>query len=333
MMNDVPVESYYGKKVLITGGLGFIGSTLAERLVGLGAKVRIMDSMLKDYGSNYFNVEGIRNDVEIDNGDIRDPEAVRRNVAGQDIIFSMAAQVGESIGRRDPLLDAGINCVGHLNILQTCKMLNPQARIVFPGSRFQYGRVNGQIPVSEERPMNPLTPYAISKVFGEQQHIYFNREHGLDTVCARIANPFGPKVQVKSPAYGIVNWFVRKALEDGELTPFGDGKQLRDYIYSDDLANALLYLGIKPEAKGKVYNVGTGEGVRFVDMAHKVVEMTGSGRVVHKPWPAGSEKFETGDFVADVTKLRNLGWRPEMDFESGLRKTIDFYREHLGKYI
>ena len=328
-------KEYQGKEVLIIGGLGFIGSTLAEGLVKLGANVSIMDASLALYGANIFNLEGFRDKLQIEYGDVRDYEAVKRNIMGKDIIFNLAAQIDHNHSMKDPSLDVDINCKGHLNVLEACRKENPKCRIIFSGSRFQYGKIaNHDLPVHEKHPLNPLSIYAVHKTTGELYYRAYHEHHKMDTVAFRIANPYGPKAQVKHHGYCIVNWFIRQAIEGKDITIFGDGKQLRDYIFIDDLAEAFLIAGVHPNAKGKVYNVGSGNGTKFIDMANKVVDTTASGNVVNVPWPESYENVETGDFYADISKIHyELGWRPKTSFEDGLRKTVEFYKQNLPKYI
>jgi len=264
-------KEYASKKVLITGGLGFIGSNLAIKLVESGAKVNIMDAKLKRYGSNDFNVQQIKKDIQIDFSDIRDKKAVLKNVRDKDIIFSLAAQTDYNYSLKKPILDIDINCKGHLNILEAVRTANPNCRIIFPGSRMQYGKIEKKdLPVKEEHPLNPLSVYAINKVAGENYYRAYNKHHGLDTLVFRITNPYGPKAQVKHPGYCIVNWFVRQALEGKDLTVFGKGEQLRDYLFVDDLINAFLISGVHLNPKTKVYNVGSGNGTKFIDMVNVI---------------------------------------------------------------
>ncbi len=328
------LDSYAGKKVLITGGLGFIGSNLANRLVDLGANVSVMDAKLPRYGANDFNVSVIRDKINVDISDIRDKEAVLRNIKGKDIIFSLAAQVDHNFSMQEPGLDLDINCQGHLNILDSCKKENPESRILFPGSRMQYGRVlPNELPVKEEHSLNPLSIYAVHKSTGELYYRAYNQHHKLDTMVFRITNPFGPKAQVKHPGYGIVNWFVRQALEGKPLTIYGDGNQLRDYIFIEDLVEALTIGGIHPNPKERVYNLGSGTPISFKEMVESVSEIIGSGNVKHIPWPENIENVETGDFYSDISRIsKEFGWKPTNSFTEGLEKTARFYRQHIDKY-
>ena len=326
-------REYASKKVLITGGLGFIGSNLAEKLVELGADITIMDSKLERYGGNNFNVQSIRNNIQIDISDIRDKDAVLRNVKDKDIIFSLAAQTDYNYSHKQPNLDIDINCKGHVNILEAARTANPNCRLIFSGSRMQYGKIQ-KLPVKEEHPFNPLSIYAINKIAGENYYRAYNLHYKLDTLVFRIANPFGPKAQIKHPGYCIVNWFVRQALEKKPITVCGEGHQLRDYIFINDLVNAFSIAGVHPNPKKRIYNVGSGIGTRFIDMAKTIVRVVGQGEITHIPWPKNYENFETGDYYADISRISTeLSWKPSTSLESGLEKTVDFYKKHLDKYI
>ncbi len=328
-------KEYAGKNVLITGGLGFIGSNLAEKLVKLGANVFILDANLPRYGANTFNIESIKDKIILDYGDIRDPVVVKRNVAGKDIIFNLAGQVDHNYSMEDPHLDIDINCKGHVNILEECRKNNPKCRIIFPGSRFQYGKIaDHDLPVNENHQLRPLSIYAVNKTAGELYYKAYHDHHGLNTVVFRIGNPYGPKAQIKHSGYCIVNWFIRKALQEEDITIFGEGNQLRDYIFIDDLVEAFLIAGVHPKANGKIYNVSSGTGTQFIEMAEKIIELVGKGKVVKVPWPKNYQNVETGNFYADISKIHyDLDWTPKIKFEEGIKKTIEFYKQNLDKYI
>ncbi len=328
-------EQYAGKKVLITGGLGFIGSNLAHKLVSLGGEVTILDANLARYGGNYFNISEIKDQVIVEEGDIRDSSVINRHIFGKNVIFNLAAQVDHNYGMQNPHLDIDINCKGHINVLEECRKNNPNARIVFPGSRMQYGKVSdSDLPVHETHQLRPLSIYAANKAAGELYYMAYNNHHKLDTVSLRVTNPFGPRAQVKHPGYCIVNWFVRQALEGKDITIYGDGAQIRDYIFIDDLVDAFLTAGVHPNAKGRVYNAGSGTPMHFRDMAKQVMGFANGGQVRNVPWPENYENVETGNFYADITRIHSeLGWKPETSFEEGLKKTVDFYRENLTRYI
>jgi nucleoside-diphosphate-sugar epimerase len=327
-------NEYKNKKVLITGGGGFIGSNLAIKLVGFGADVTIMDSKLEPYGFNIFNLYPVLDKIKIDYSDIRDKKSVERNVYGKEIIFNLAAQVGEKISEEKPELDRSINILGHRNVLQICK--NKNLRILFSGSRLEYGNTNGTDIISEDHDMNPITPYAKNKLKGEKMYLNFNEKYNLDTVMFRITNPFGPRALIYNPGYCVVNWFVGRALNKQELPIYGDGLQLRDYIFIDDLTEAMIIAGVHKNAKGKIYNVGSGEGIQFKEMAQKIADLSENNEVKLNfiDWPNDAKNRETGNFVADISKIKNdLNWKPKFKLEEGLKKTMDFYKKNISHYI
>ncbi len=325
-------EYYKNKKVLITGGLGMIGSTLAQILVPWGARVSILDALLPLYGGNLFNIESIKNDVALAIGDIRDRDQMERCVRGQDVIFHLAAQVSYIDSMTDPFLDLDINCRGSLVMLEACKALNRDARIVFTGSRMQYGRILAN-PVDEHHPTEPLMPYGIHKLSAEKYHLMYHQNDGLHVAVGRITNPYGPRQQMKHGKYGIVNWFIKQAMTGQVIKVFGDGRQRRDYIFVEDVARALLALGDNPKANGEIFNVGSGSGIAFIDMIRQAVDIVGRGTIETVPWPADYQNVETGDFIADIEKIKNLlGWEARVDLATGVRKTLDYYQEHGRHY-
>jgi nucleoside-diphosphate-sugar epimerase len=327
-------SEYKNKKVLITGGGGFIGSNLAIKLVDLGANVSIMDAKLKPYGFNLFNLSPIIDEISLDYSDIRDKKSVEKNVVGKDIIFNLAAQVGEKISEENPLLDWEINVIGHKNVLEACKKKNKDTRIIFSGSRLEYGKTNGTEIISEDHPMSPITNYAKNKLEGEKMYLDFFEKKNLETVMFRITNPYGPRASISNPGYCIVNWFVGRALNHQNLPIYGDGMQLRDYIFIDDLTEAIAISGVHENAKGKIYNVGSGKESFFRNMAQNIVDLSENNtKLDFVEWPENAKNRETGNFVADISKIKNeLGWEPKITLEEGLKKTIEFYRENGGHY-
>lgn len=317
--------------VLITGGAGFIGSNLAHALVAQGAKVTVLDAMLPLYGGNKFNLEEVQDQVEFVTGDIRDEELVKKLVVGKDFIYNFAAQVSYIDSKDQPFLDLDINGRGHLIILEAVRHSAAQAKIFFSSSRLVYGKIL-TLPVKETHPTDPLSIYGIHKLLGEKYCRYYADTFGLHTVSVRIPNPYGPRQQMKHNKYSIVGWFIRQAMEGKKITVFGDGSQERDYLYVDDIVAAFLQLSEKGE-KGEVYNVGTDERIRFVDMVDAVIASVGSGKKEHVPWPANYEKNETGNYVADTSKLEKLtGWKPQTKLAEGIAKTVAYYKTNHAKY-
>jgi UDP-glucose 4-epimerase len=321
-----------GARLLITGGAGMIGSTIAHLAVAQGARVGILDAMLPLYGGNLYNLHGILDRVEFIQGDIRDLELMRRLVPGYDYIFNLAGQVSYVDSNTDPLTDLEINCKGHLQVLEACRRENSRARLLFASSRFVYGRIEYN-PVDENHPFNCLSIYGIHKLAGEKYYRFYYEAYGLDTVSVRIANPYGPRQQMKHSKYGIVNWFVRLALEGRPLTVFGDGRQRRDYIYNEDVAAGCLALMLSPETAGRVYNLGSGTAVPFIDMARMVAAAVPGTEVQQVEWPRDRYFVETGDYLSDISRLTAAtGWQPQVGLAEGIARTVDYYREHRQEY-
>lgn len=326
-------KEYEGKNVLITGGGGFIGSNLAIKLVNSGANVSIMDSRLQPYGFNLFNLNPIFDKINLDYSDIRNKKAIEKNILEKDIIFNLAAQVGEKGGEENPFLDWDINVRGHKEFLETCLEKNPDARVIFSGSRLQYGKTNGVEIISESHSMNPITNYAKNKLIGEGMYEEFD-SRGLSTVRFRITNPFGPRASISNPGYCIVNWFIGRAINGQDIPIYGEGLQARDYIFIDDLTEAFAISGVHKNAAGKTYNVGSGEKTLFKDMAEKIVDLSGNEQTQLKfiEWPHDAKNRETGNFIADISKIKKeLEWSPRYSLEEGLKETLKYYRNY-GKY-
>ncbi|MFA4903824.1 MAG: NAD-dependent epimerase/dehydratase family protein [Desulfobaccales bacterium] len=318
--------------MLITGGAGMIGSTIAHQAVAQGAMVSILDAMLPLYGGNMFNLQGIIEQIRFIPGDIRDLDLMRRVVPGYDYIFSLAGQVSYVDSNIDPLLDLDINCKGHLQVLEACRMENPRAKLLFASSRFVYGRIEYN-PVDEGHPFNCLSIYGIHKLAGEKYYRFYQEAHGLATVSVRIANPYGPRQQMKHSKYGILNWFIRLALEGHPLTVFGEGLQRRDYIFNEDLAAGCIALIGSPGNEGQVYNLGTGTGVPLIDMAHLVAAAVPGTEVRQVEWPKDRYFVETGDYLSDITRITAAsGWLPRTTLKEGIERTVAYYRQHRGQY-
>jgi len=329
-MNDF--SKFKDLRVLVTGGAGMIGSALTRILVEQGARVTVVDAMLPLYGGNYFNLEGILDKIVFVKGDIRDLERVKEWVDGVDYVFNLAAQVSYVDSNLDPLLDLDINCKGHLNLLLALTQVNHRAKVVFTSSRFVYGSIEYN-PVDENHPFNCLSVYGIHKLAGEKYYRFFHDAHGLDTVSVRIANPYGPRQQMKHAKYGIVNWFIRLALEGKPLTVFGEGLQKRDYVFVEDLAVGILRSALSQNTEGEVYNLGSGVGTPFIDMVRLIAEVVPGTEIQYLPWPQDRYLVETGDFIADIAKIKkDTGWVPQVSLQKGIEKTVAYYRQFRGHY-
>lgn len=328
MSND---NLFSGKRVLITGGLGFIGSNLAQALVPMGAHVTILDALLPAYGGNMFNLDGIADQVELVNGNILDQALVQKLVHGTDYIFHLAGQVGYVDAKNQPFVDLDYNGKGNLIVLEAIRTHAPEARILFSSSRLVYGKIL-TLPVTEEHPTNPLSLYGIHKLLGEKYYTYYAHTYGVQGVSVRIPNPYGPRQQMKHGKYSIVGWFVRQALEGKTIQIFGDGRQERDYIFISDIVDALLGIIVKGVA-GEAYNIGSHERLHFIDMVDMIISEAGGGTKELVPWPADYEKNETGDYVADTTKVTALtGWQPRVNFKDGIHEMVEYYRENKKQY-
>ncbi len=324
-------DYYKEKSILITGGAGFIGSSLAHALVALGAKVTVLDAMLPLYGGNEFNLAGIRDSITFIRGDVRDNKVVQELVRGADIIYHLAAQVSYIDSKDEPFLDLDINGRGHLVLLEAVRHHNSKAKVLFSSSRLVYGKIS-TTPVKETHPTNPLSLYGIHKLLGEKYCRYYADSFDIAASSLRIPNPYGPRQQMKHSKYSIVGWFVRQAMAGKTIEIFGDGSQQRDYLYIDDIVSACLLLTAKAQP-GEVYNIGTDETVRFVDMVDAVLAAVGSGSKKHIPWPVHYEKNETGNYVADTTKIQTAcGWQAQVPLKTGIRQMVDYYRQHREHY-
>ncbi|MBN2452703.1 MAG: NAD-dependent epimerase/dehydratase family protein [Candidatus Omnitrophica bacterium] len=319
-------------KVMITGGLGFIGSTLAHRLVQFGSEVLIVDSLLPDYGGNLFNVDGIKERVKINIADVRDGPGMDYLVKGQDFIFNLAGTLSHIDSMADPYTDLEINCRSQLTILEACRKNNPGVKIVFSGTRGQYGRAQ-YLPVDEKHPMCPTDVNGINNMAGEWYHILYNNVYGIRATSLRLTNTFGPRHQMKHAKQGFLNWFVRMAIEGKEVPIYGDGSQKRDFNYVDDVVDALILAAATDKTNGEVYNIGSGKPVSVLDTLKAIIGVTGSGSYRLIDFPDDKKKIEVGDYYADYSKFSGItGWRPKTDFMEGLRKTVRYYEKNREKY-
>jgi UDP-glucose 4-epimerase len=325
--------SLAGKRILITGGLGFIGSNLAIRLLREGASVTLCDAMIEGYGGNPANIREIRSEVEIDASDVRDAEAMERLVTGRDVVFHLAAQVSHIMSLSNPYPDIDINIKGTAVLLEACRKKNPDALVVRSGTRGQYGPAV-KLPVSEEAPSDPRGIYEISQLSAEMICRTYTRIHGIRTVPLRLTNIYGPRSQMRHSQFGVVNWFVRLALEGRPIPIFGSGKILRDFLYVEDCVEALLRAAEEPKAVGEILNVGHDRASTFLEVAETLVELVPGARIEFTEFTPERRAQEPGDFVSDITKIRRLvGWEPKVGLRDGLARTAEFYRERRADYF
>ena len=324
--------AFAGARALVTGGMGFTGSNLAIALAGAGADVTIVDAMLPGYAGNTFNIAPVRERVTVNYCDVRDEHAMNHLVRGQDYVFHLAGQVDHVLSLTDPFPDIDINIKGTAVVMEALRKHNPRARIIYTGTRGQYGEAVS-LPVAEDAPTRPKGIYEISNLTAEKILEVYGEIHGIEAVMLRLTNCYGPRAQMKHPRYGVVNWFLRLALDDATIKVFGDGKILRDFLYIDDAVDAILMCALEPRAVGEIFNVGIDKPCDFIELAETVIKAAGSGRWEFAPFSAERKAQEPGDFYSDISKIRRLvGWQPRTSLLDGLRKTAAYYREHKAQY-
>jgi UDP-glucose 4-epimerase len=325
-------EAYRNRNVLITGGLGFIGSNLAHALVELGAKVTLVDSMIDDYGGNLFNIAGIQDKVKINIADVRDESGMCYLVRGQDFMFNLAGQVSHIDSMHDPYTDLEINCRSQLSILEACRKFNQEVKIVFAGTRQQYGRAD-YLPVDETHLMHPVDVNGINKMAGEYYHILYNNVYGIRACSLRLTNTYGPRLLMKHDRQGFITVFVRKAIDGEEIKIFGDGKQRRDYNYIDDVVRAFLMTAASSNTGGQVYNLGSREVVTHLQFVETLIDIVGKGSYTIVPFPEEKKRIDIGDYYGNYEKIyKTLGWEPKVGLREGLEKMVAFYRKHKEHY-
>jgi nucleoside-diphosphate-sugar epimerase len=326
------MDEYRGEKVLITGGLGFIGSSLAIRLVEQGASVTILDSLYPTCGGNYFNVEPIRKDVEIIEGDSADLGLVRRIIRNKKYIFNLAGHVSHIESMEDPFSDLHMNALGPLAVLEACRHENRTARVVYAGTRQSYGRPES-LPLVETQLLKPVDVNGVTKMAGEGFHIVYNRAHGIPAVSLRLVNTYGPRQLVKHSRQGFIGWFVRQAIDGEQIQLYGEGQQLRGFNYIDDVVNALLIAGTDEQLAGDYFNLGGEQPVTIEGFVQLLLKIAGTGSYRLVPFPADRSAIDIGSVYTSAAKFTAAtGWRPAVTLEEGLTRTVEYYRQHRAKY-
>ena len=328
----ISFQEFKDSNVLITGGLGFIGSSLARRLVDLGANVTLVDSLIPQYGGNFFNIHDIQDRVKVNVSDVRDPFAMAYLVKDKDYLFNLAGQTSHLDSMTDPQADLDINASAQLSILETCRKHNPSVKIVFASTRQIYGKPE-YLPVDEKHPIRPVDVNGINKLAGEWYHILYNNVYGIRACALRLTNTYGPGMRVKDARQTFLGIWVRNLIEGKPVLIFGDGAQLRDFNYVDDVVEAMLLAAVSDEANGEIYNLGSREVVNLKELAAMMVEMHPSGHYEVVPFPPERKAIDIGDYYSDFTKIKEaLGWEPTISLKDGLRKSLDYYLLHHSHY-
>ncbi|MDY6934887.1 MAG: GDP-mannose 4,6-dehydratase [Spirochaetota bacterium] len=326
MTNSEYIFSNYNlKNVLITGGLGFIGSNLALKLVHLGAKVTLIDSIIPEYGGNLWNIEPIKDKVHINISDVRDEHSMKYLIKDQDYLFNLAGQTSHIDSMNNPYTDLDINVRSQLFILEACRNYNPNIKIIFASTRQMYGKPQ-YLPVDERHPLCPVDVNGINKMGGEWYHLVYNNVYNICSTVLRLTNTYGPRMRVKDARQTFLGIWIQRLIEGKPIHIYGDGKQIRDFNYVDDVVIALLLAGISEDANGEIFNLGAEDPITLKDTAQMLIELNGSGNYEIIPFPADRKSIDIGDYYGDYRKIRSkLGWTPQTPLKEGLRKTIDYY--------
>lgn len=326
-------DFYRGRRVMITGGLGFIGSNLAHRLAGLGADVLLVDSLIPDYGGNLFNISGLESTVRVNVADVRQASTMNYLVRDREVIFNLAGQVSHIDSMRDPHTDLDINCRSQLTLLEACRHHNPAAKVVYASTRQIYGRPD-TLPVTERQLVRPTDVNGINKAAGEYYHLVYNNVFGVRACALRLTNVYGPRQLLRHNRQGFIGWFIRLVLEDREIEVFGDGSQVRDFVYVDDAVEAFVAAGASDAVNGEAFNVGGDEHIAHRDLVALLVELAGQGRYRFVEWPPEKKVIDIGSFYADSTLfMARTGWAPTVRLRDGFARTLAYYRAHMAHYV
>src|SRR5215203_3659146 len=332
-MTDAYREWYRGRRVMITGGLGFIGSNLARELADLDADVLVVDSLVPDYGGNLFNIAGYESRLRVNVGDVRQQTAMDVLVRDREVIFNLAGQVSHIDSMTDPLTDLEINCRGQLTLLEACRHHNRDAKIVYAGTRQVYGKP-AKLPVDERHLVRPTDINGVNKAAAESYHLVYDQVFGMRACSLRLTNVYGTRQLIKHNRQGFIGWFIRLAVEGGEIQVYGDGSQLRDFVFVDDVVDACLRAGATDVVNGEALNVGGAQPISHRDLVQLLIKVAGGGSVRYVDWPQEKKAIDIGSFYSDSTRFsRAVGWSPRVSHEDGLRRSVDYYRAHLPHYL
>jgi UDP-glucose 4-epimerase len=323
--------TFQEKKVLITGGLGFIGSNLIRRLLDLGAEVTLVDSLIPEYGGNLFNISGIEDRVRVNISDMRDEHSMRYLVQGQDYIFNLAGQTSHLDSMEDPFTDLEINSRAQLSLLETCRKYNPTVKIVFASTRQIYGKPD-YLPVDEKHPVRPIDVNGINKVAGEWYHILYNNVYGIRACALRLTNTYGPGMRIKDARQTFLGIWIKLLLEEKPFEIW-EGQQVRDFNYVDDVVDAFLTAAECENADGQIFNLGGDEAISLRDLGNLLIEINGRGKFITKNFPAERKRIDIGDYYSDYTKIKKeLGWTPKISLHEGLARSIEYYKKYRQHY-
>lgn len=324
-------EVFRGRKVLVTGGLGFIGSNLAARLVELGADVLLVDSLIPEYGGNLFNIADIEKKVKVNISDVRDEYSMRYLVQGQDYLFNLAGQTSHMDSMEDPYVDLEINAKAQLFILESCRKYNPNIKIVFASTRQIYGKPDS-LPIDESHPLRPVDVNGINKMAGEFFHILYDHIHGIQACALRLTNTYGPRMRVKDARQTFLGIWMKLLIEDKPFEVW-EGDQLRDFTYVDDVVHALLLSAGSDKVNGQIFNLGGDCVISLKDLADLLIELNRRGEYRVRRFPPERKRIDIGDYYANFNRIRSvLGWSPTVTLREGLARTLEFYRKHLDHY-
>jgi len=325
-------ETFSKRQVLVTGGLGFIGSNLARRLVDLGAEVLLVDSLIPEYGGNLFNIVGIEDRVRVNISDVRDEYSMRQLVQGQEYIFNLAGQTSHLDSMQDPITDLEINAKAQLVMLEACRRYNPRVKIVFASTRQVYGRPE-RLPVDEKHPLCPVDINGVNKLAGEWYHLLYNNVYGIRTSVLRLTNTIGPCMRVRDARQTFLGIWIRLLIE-GKTFEVWDGRQHRDFTYVDDAVDAFLMAAASGDADGKVFNLGGDCVISLRNLAEHLIEVNGGGEYVVRDFPPDRKRIDIGDYYSDYNLIRStLGWKPKVPLREALRRTLDYYKKYIHKYV
>ena len=325
------MKNFRYKKILITGGLGFIGSNLAIKLVNLGASVEIYDALIKNFGGNTFNIEPVKDNLKITIADLRETLKTEKSLKNKDFIFNLAGNLSLIDSMKDPFMDTDINCRAQLCLLEACRKYNPKVKIVFAGTRNQYGKAL-YMPVDEKHLQEPTDINGINSMAAEKYHLLYSRIYKIPAVSIRMTNTFGPRHQMIHSRQGVLNWFIRLLIDSKQVELFGDGMQLRDVNYIDDVVDALLLVATSRKTVGQVYNLG-GNPVTLNDFVKAIIDKLGYGAYKTVRFPKERASIEIGSYVADISKIKeDLGWEPKVHMDVGIKNTIDYYLKNKKHY-